>query len=111
MRDVRESDHHVFEGARLSELPWNLNLSALKRQLRAEFGQASPTIETFRAVGVDCFRLADRFHLLREVQQQSLFDALYGATGLLRVSSNQISRELVWSEVRSGSIAALADDQ
>ena len=111
MRDVRESDHHVFEGAQLFELPWNLNLSALKRQLRAEFGQTSPTIETFRAVGVDCFRLADRFHLLGEIQQQSLFDALYGATGLLRVSSNQISRDMVWSQVRSGGIDALTDDE
>lgn len=108
MREVRESDHHVFEGARLFELPWNLNESALKRQLQAEFGQASPTTETFRAVGVDCFRLADRFHLLREVQQQSSIDALFGATGLLRVSGNHISRNLVWSEVRAGSIAAQA---
>lgn len=111
MRDVRASDHHVFEGARLFELPWNLNLSALRRQLQAEFGQASATIETFRAVGVDCFRLADRFHLLREVQQQSLFDALYGATGLLSVSSHQISRDLVWSQVRSRGVAALTDDE
>lgn len=111
LRDVRDSDHHVFEGARFFELPWNLNLSALGRQLWTEFGQASSTIETFRAVGVDCFRLADRFHLLREVQQQSLFDAIYGATGLLSVSSNRISRQMVWSQVRTEGIATLAHDE
>ncbi len=109
--EVRQSDRHTFEGARFLDLPWNLNNTEIKQQLLNEFGQAPPMMDTFRAVGVDCFRLVDRFYLLRSLQQSSLFDALQGSGGLLSISGNQIARQLVWSQVRSGDVVAVSDDE
>lgn len=109
--EVHKGDRHTFEGARFLELPWNLTDSDLKRRLLKEFGQAPPMMGTFRAVGVDCFRLVDRFHLLRTLQRRSLFDALQGSGGLLSISGNQVIRQLAWSQVRPGGVVAVSDDE
>ena len=107
IREVPANEYGVLEGAAFLDLPWNLDESNLKRRLHAEFGQVAPLIETFRAIGVDCFRLADRFELLVAMQTEGLLDVLEGASGTLRTSGTQIARRLVWSEVRSGGIRSL----
>lgn len=108
LRGLRASDYVNFEGARLFELPWNLRQSAQKARIETQFGTVPPAVENFRAIGLDCFRLVDRFHLIRESQQAAWFDSMQGAAGLLRVAGNRIDRDLVWSEIRSGSVRALA---
>ena len=108
LRGLRATDYVNFEGARFFELPWNLADSVLRNRIDTQFGTASPASENFRAIGLDCFRLADRFNLVRETQQAALIDSLQGVAGLLRVSGNRIHRDLVWSQVRSGGIHALS---
>ena len=107
IREMPASEYGVLEGTAFFDLPWNLSESDLKRQLHTHFGEVTPVIETFRAIGVDCFRLADRFNFLRLVQQENLLDVLAGASGTLRTSGTHIKRQLVWSQVRSGAIEAV----
>lgn len=104
IREVPADEYRILDGAAFFDLPWNLYDSEFKQQVRSEFGEVAPLIETFRAIGVDCFRLADRFNVLRVVQREGLSDVLQGASGTLRTSGTRIERQLVWSQVRSGSI-------
>ena len=108
LRSLRATDYVNFEGARFFELPWNLTDSVLRSRLDSQFGTVSPAVENFRAIGLDCFRLADRFDLVRETQRAARIDSLQGVAGLLRVSGNRVHRGLVWSQVRSGGIHPLS---
>ncbi len=108
VRALHTEDYDVFAGTRFLDLPWNVADSGSREMLHQAFGQAPQTLETFRAVGMDCFRLVDRFHLLRTAQQRTLIDALDGATGLLRIGGHQIRRELLWSEVGPKGIAPIS---
>ena len=111
IREVPEDEYGILEGTAFFDLPWNLSESELKRQARSEFGDAAPLTETFRAIGVDCFRLADRFNVLRLIQREGLSDVLQGASGTLTASGTTIGRQLVWSQVRSGGIEAVGAEQ
>ena len=107
MREVPADEYGILEGTAFFDLPWNLSESDYRRQMRSEFGPVAPMIDTLRAIGVDCFRLADRFNLLRATQRQGLLDIIHGASGTLRASGTRIKRQLVWSQVRSGAIEAV----
>ncbi len=107
IHEVPEDEHGILEGATFFDLPWNLFESEFKQQARSEFGEVAPLTETFRAIGVDCFRLADRFNVLRLIQREGLSDVLQGASGTLTTSGTTIGRQLVWSQVRSGVIEAV----
>lgn len=102
MRGLRPSDYANFEGARFFDSPWNLVDSPLRRRIHSQFGKASPAVENFRAIGLDCFRLAERFGLLREMQQGAWIDTLQGASGLLWISGSRVHRSLVWTQVNFG---------
>jgi len=106
IREVPEDDYGMLEGTAFFDLPWNLSESEFKRQARSEFGEVAPLTETFRAIGVDCFRLADRFNVLRLMQREGLLDVVQGASGTLHTSGTEIKRQLVWSQVRSSGIEA-----
>lgn len=104
MRGLRPSDFPNFEGVRFFESPWNLADSSFKQRIHSQFGTASPAVENFRAIGLDCFRLADRFALLRELQQGAWIDSLQGASGLLWISGGLIHRSMVWTHVSAGRV-------
>ena len=83
---VNASENRDLDGIIFTDSPWVLGSSnPLKSEMASSLRQAQGTLQRLRAMGIDCFRLYPRLQQLADRQ----IDSLQGATGVLRLSSNQ----------------------
>ncbi len=94
-----------LDGIRFSEIPWMLETNhPLRRDILAQWPQASSTLGRLYAMGADSYHLAQRLSQLQTAPGMRL----EGLSGSLSLGSAQrIDRTLPWAEYRNGQLVRL----
>ncbi len=104
LRRIATRDLRDLRGFNVSEIPWKLYPSPVKKSVEDSFGATQGGLVPLYALGVDAYRLADRLDLLLTTPHQRLL----GGTGELSIEyGGRIRRDLAWQFVGSNGLMPL----
>ncbi len=102
-RRSRASQIGELTGFLVSELPWFLTGDSLYQSLQEPFELDSNPFASLVALGVDAFRIAERFRLTRSGGNLNML----GSTGALTLDEQgRIRRELAWGRISRNGVQA-----
>ncbi|WP_096085233.1 penicillin-binding protein activator [Agaribacterium haliotis] len=88
-----------LNGLRFSTMPWFLDSKLAERRAIAAYGDNSPALQQFYALGVDAYHIYPRLEQLKQIRQAQF----YGSTGKLSVNQDlHIVRQQSFGEIQQG---------
>lgn len=104
-----QNQYNDMNGVRFCETPWLLDANdPLRRQVTAQWPQASGSLGRLYAMGVDAYRLAPRLGQLKALPDSRI----EGQSGSLGMTQNQrVVRQLPWAQFVNGQVQRLPDTQ